>query len=53
MVWMRAYLPHNAEIIVGTDMYLDLRLPGGEGVGNGAPFPNAGVCVNAATDHSR
>ena len=31
-------------------MYLDLRVPGGQGVGDGAPYPHAEVYWNVAGD---
>ncbi len=50
VVWVRDHVPHNSFIVINSYMYLDLRLPGGQGVGNGAPFPHAEVYWNVAFD---
>ncbi len=48
--WIHKNVPHKAYIVISAYLYLDLRLPGGEGVGSGATFPNAEVYWNVATD---
>lgn len=50
LTWMRGHLPRNAYIVISSYFYLDLRLPGGVGVGNGAPFSRAEVDWEVATD---
>ncbi|MGH2493628.1 MAG: ArnT family glycosyltransferase [Ktedonobacteraceae bacterium] len=50
MVWVRANVPHNAFIVINSYPYLDLRLPGGQGVGNGAPYPHAEIYWSVAYD---
>src|SRR5260221_2615497 len=50
LVWIRAHLPHNAFIVINSYLYLDLRVPGGVGVGDGAPYPHAEVYWNVAYD---
>lgn len=50
LTWIREHVPHNARVVISAYLYLDLRLPGGEGVGNGKPFPDAEVYWNVATD---
>jgi 4-amino-4-deoxy-L-arabinose transferase-like glycosyltransferase len=50
LVWVRTHVPRNAFIVINSYMYVDLRVPGGQGVGNGAPFPHAEVYWNVATD---
>ena len=50
MVWVRQHVPHNSFIVVNSYLYLDLRLPGAQGVGDGAPYPHAEVYWNVATD---
>jgi len=49
-VWIRAHVPHNAFIVINSYLYLDLRVPGGVGVGDGAPYPHAEVYWNVAYD---
>lgn len=48
--WIRNNVPRNSFIVINSYLYLDLRLPGGEGVGNSAPFPHAEVYWNVAYD---
>src|SRR5258708_39813538 len=43
LVWVRTHVPHNAFIVINSYMYVDLRVPGGQGVGNGATFPHSEV----------
>ena len=50
LVWVRTHVPNNSFIVINSYMYLDLRLPGGQGVGDGAPFPHAEVYWNVAGD---
>ncbi len=50
LTWIGSHVPHKAYIVISPYLYLDLRLPGGEGVGAGAPFPNAEVYWEVATD---
>ena len=50
LVWIRTNVPHNSFIVINSYMYLDLRLPGGQGVGDGAPYPHAEVYWNVAGD---
>jgi 4-amino-4-deoxy-L-arabinose transferase-like glycosyltransferase len=50
LVWIRAHVPHNAFIVINSYLYLDLRVPGGVGVGDGAPYPHAEVYWNVAYD---
>jgi len=49
-VWIRAHVPHNAFIVINSYLYLDLRVPGGVGVGDGAPYPHAEIYWNVAYD---
>ena len=48
--WIGSHVPRKAYIVISPYFYLDLRLPGGEGVGAGSPFPNAEVYWEVATD---
>jgi 4-amino-4-deoxy-L-arabinose transferase-like glycosyltransferase len=50
LVWVRTNVPHNSFIVINGYMYLDLRVPGGQGVGDGAPYPHAEVYWNVASD---
>ncbi len=50
MVWIRDHVPHNSFVVINSYLYMDLRQPGGQGVGDGATFPHAEVYFNAATD---
>lgn len=50
MVWVRNHVPHNAFIVINSYLYLDLRVPGGQGIGDGAPYPHAEVYWNVAYD---
>ena len=50
LVWIRTHVPHNSFIVINSYMYLDLRVPGGQGVGDGAPYPHAEVYWNVAGD---
>jgi 4-amino-4-deoxy-L-arabinose transferase-like glycosyltransferase len=50
LVWVRNNVPHNAFIVINSYLYLDLRVPGGQGIGDGAPYPHAEVYWNVAFD---
>jgi len=50
IAWIRENVPHNDFIVINSYPYLDLRLPGGQGVGDGAPFPHAEVYWSVAYD---
>lgn len=50
LVWIRSNVPHNSFIVINSYMYLDLRVPGGQGVGDGAPYPHAEIYWNVAGD---
>jgi hypothetical protein len=50
MVWVRNHVPRSAFIVINSYLYMDLRQPGGEGVGDGATYPFAHVYFNVATD---
>src|SRR5256886_2173305 len=49
-VWIRTHVPHNSFIVINSYMYVDLRVPGGQGVGDGATYPHAEVYWNVAGD---
>jgi len=50
ITWVRQNVPHNAFIVINSYLYVDLRAPGGLGVGDGATYPYAHVYQNVATD---
>lgn len=50
ITWIRQNVPHDSFLVVNSYAYLDLRLPGGQGVGDGAPFPHAEIYWNVAGD---
>lgn len=50
MVWIRDHVSHDSFIVINSYLYLDLRLPGGTGVGDSAPFPHAEVYWEVAYD---
>jgi 4-amino-4-deoxy-L-arabinose transferase-like glycosyltransferase len=50
LVWVRDNVPHNSFIVINSYMYVDLRVPSGQGVGDGAPYPHAEVYWNVAGD---
>ncbi|MBV9020655.1 MAG: phospholipid carrier-dependent glycosyltransferase [Ktedonobacteraceae bacterium] len=50
IVWIHQHVPHNAFIVINSYLYMDLREPGGTGVGPGATYPLAHVYFNVATD---
>lgn len=50
MTWIRAHVPRNDFLVINSYLYMDLRQPGGAGVGDGAVYPYAHVYFNVATD---
>jgi len=50
MVWIRDHVSPEKVVVVNSYLYLDLRQPGGEGVGSGATYPDAQVYWNVAYD---
>ncbi len=50
ITWIRQNVPRDAFIVTNSYPYLDLRLPGGQGVGDGAPFLHAEVYWSVAYD---
>jgi 4-amino-4-deoxy-L-arabinose transferase-like glycosyltransferase len=50
LTWIGSHLPRTAYIVISPDLYLDLRLPGGTGVGSGQPFLRAEVYWEVASD---
>ena len=50
MVWIRNNVPHNDVIVINSYLYMDLREPGGQGVGDGPTYPYAHVYFNIAYD---
>ncbi len=50
MGWIRANVPRKSFIVINSYLYMDLRTPGGAGVGNGATYPFAHIYFNVATD---
>ncbi len=50
MGWVREHVPHNDFIVINSYLYMDLREPGGTGVGDGATYPLAHVYYNVASD---
>src|SRR6266487_1727688 len=50
LVWIRTHVSHNSFIVINSYMYLDLRVSGGQGVGDGAVYPHAEVYWNVAGD---
>jgi 4-amino-4-deoxy-L-arabinose transferase-like glycosyltransferase len=50
LAWIGSHVPRRAYLVIGPNLYLDLRLPGGQGVGAGPPFLNAEVYWEVATD---
>ncbi|HEV2583291.1 MAG TPA: glycosyltransferase family 39 protein, partial [Ktedonobacteraceae bacterium] len=50
MVWIRDHVSRDSFIVINSYLYLDLRLPGGTGVGDSAPFPHAEVYWEVAYD---
>ena len=50
LFWIRDNVPHNAVVIADSTFYTDLHQAGGEGVANGATYPNAHIYWNVALD---
>jgi hypothetical protein len=50
VTWMRAHAARNSVIIANSWADMDLRLPGGQGVGKESAFPNTLVYVNVDDD---
>jgi hypothetical protein len=50
IAWVRENVPHQAFLVINDWMFVDLRQPGGLGVGTGAVYPNANIYFNVATD---
>ncbi len=50
MAWVRNHVPSTAMIVINSYLYMDLREPGGQGVGGGAAYPHAEVYWNVAYD---
>jgi 4-amino-4-deoxy-L-arabinose transferase-like glycosyltransferase len=50
MVWIRQHVPRDSFIVINSYLYVDLRVPGGTGVGDGAPFSHAEVYWEVAYD---
>lgn len=50
LAWINSHIPRQASLVIGPEFYLDLRLPGGLGVGSGPPFLHAEVYWEVATD---
>jgi 4-amino-4-deoxy-L-arabinose transferase-like glycosyltransferase len=50
LVWVRTHVQHNAFIVINSYLYLDLRVPAGQGIGDAAPYPHAEVYWNVAYD---
>jgi 4-amino-4-deoxy-L-arabinose transferase-like glycosyltransferase len=50
MVWIRDHVSRDSFIVINSYLYLDLRVSGGTGVGDSAPFPHAEVYWEVAYD---
>lgn len=50
VVWIRDNVPQQSVVVVNSYLYMDLRQPGGEGVGAAATYPYAHVYWNVAYD---
>lgn len=50
MVWVRNHVPSSAMIVVNSYLYIDLREPGGQGIGGGAAYTYAHDYWNVAYD---
>jgi hypothetical protein len=50
IAWVRENVPHQDFLVINDWMFVDLRQPGGLGVGTGATYPNANIYFNVATD---
>lgn len=50
LAWISSHVPRKAFLVIGPELYLDLHLSGGLGVGSGPPFLHAEVYWEVATD---
>ena len=50
MVWIRNHVSPDSVVVINSYLYMDLREPGGAGVGDGATYPYAHVYWNMAYD---
>lgn len=50
MVWIRNHVSHDSVVVINSYLYMDLREPGGAGVGDGATYPYAHIYWNIAFD---
>jgi len=50
ITWVRQHVPHNDFLVINSYLYMDLREPGGAGVGDGAVYPYAHIYQNVASD---
>lgn len=50
ITWVRQHVPHNDFIVINSYLFMELREPGGTGVGDGATYPYAHVYQNVASD---
>lgn len=50
LIWIRTHVPRRSVLAVNNNLYVDLHNPGGEGVGDGAPYPYAHVYWFLALD---
>lgn len=48
--WVRANIPRNSYVVMNSYLYMDMKVPGGAAVGDGATYPFADVYINIATD---
>jgi 4-amino-4-deoxy-L-arabinose transferase-like glycosyltransferase len=50
LLWARDHIPRNSFVLINSWAYMDMRVPGGLSVGNGAAFTNAQIYINVAAD---
>ncbi len=50
IVWVRNHVPQNDLVVINSYLYMDLRQPDSEGVGDSATYPNAHVYWNIVYD---
>ena len=50
LLWIRQHVPRSDFIVINSYLLTDLRATGGEGVGDGAPYPYANVYYNVVSD---
>jgi hypothetical protein len=50
LLWIRQHVPRSNFLVINSYLFTDLRAPGGEGVGDGAPYPYANVYYNVVSD---